>query len=134
MPKFLSAFAILLALVLAGCAGTQSLFGHSVSSEPETYPTPVFKVKPDIDYSGESPSCVIAAQRLADNVEVGMTLSEVQRLVGQPRWKIPGSWWWSKSFSKAGKPLVRFALQRGRDTTVITAIDTDTSRCETSES
>jgi len=55
-------------------------------------------VKPDIDYSGETPGCMVAAQRLVDNVEVGMTLKDVTRLVGKPRYKITGSWWWKKKY------------------------------------
>jgi len=119
---------IAFALLLTGCASVQSIVG-SADEEP-TFPTPVLMVKPDIDYSGETPGCMVAAQRLVDNVEVGMTLKDVTRLVGKPRYKITGSWWWSKSFSKSGKPRVRFDFQRGQDDTVITGIDTDTSGCE----
>jgi len=119
---------------LAGCASLESALGKSKDKTPDSFPKPVFLVKPEIDYSGEYPNCVVAGQRLADNVEVGMTLKDVTRLVGQPRWKIPGSWWWSKSFSKAGKPLVRFGIQKGQDDTVITGLDTSTDRCEPSES
>ncbi len=123
-----STLALVVAVLLSGCSSAQSLLESS--KEPERFPTPVIIVKPEIDYSGEYPSCSEAGKRLAENVEVGMTLKDATRLVGQAKWRIPGSWWWSKSFTKDGKPLVRFALQQGRDDTVITAIVTDTHRCE----
>jgi hypothetical protein len=126
----------LLALLLAGfslsgCATVETVLGSlSGHSKDETFPTPVLNVKPELDYSKEYPSCTVAGQRLAENVEVGMTLKDVVRLVGQPRLKVTGSWWWSKSFSQSGKPRVRFGLHRGRDDTIITAISTDVSRCD----
>ena len=122
-----------MSLALAGCGSLQSFAAPSTKKETESFPTPILTVKPELDYSSEYPSCIVAAQRLADNVEVGMSLKDVRRLVGQPRWMIPGSWWWSKSFSSAGKPRVRFGYERGRDHTAITAIDTDSSRCESDE-
>ena len=119
-----------MSLALAGCGSLTSFSAPSGKKETASFPTPILTVKPELDYSSEYPSCVVAAQRLADNVEVGMSLKDVRRLVGQPRWMIPGSWWWSKSFSSAGKPRVRFGYERGRDHTAITGIDTDSSRCE----
>ena len=115
--------------LLAGCATMESMLGNS-GNKTDEFPTPVVTVKPEIDFSAETPACTVAGQRLAENVEVGMTLKDVTRLVGKPKWKITGSWWWSKSFSKRGKPVVRFGLQRGRDDTIITGISTDTSGCE----
>jgi len=101
---------------------------------PPTAAVQLVNVKPEIDYSGESPDCFTAAQRLADNVQVGMTLGEVTRLVGQPKWRITGSWRWSKTFGGAGKPLVRFPFQQGRAHMVITKVVSDSSNCEPIES
>ena len=115
--------------LLAGCTTMESMLGKSGDSA-DKFPTPILTVKPEIDFSDETPLCTVAGQRLAEHVEVGMTLKDVTRLVGKPRWKITGSWWWSKSFTKKGKPVVRFGLQRGRDDTVITSISTDVSGCE----
>lgn len=115
--------------LLAGCTTMESMLGNS-GKKAEEFPTPVVTVKPEIDFSAETPACTVAGQRLAEHVEVGMTLKDVTRLVGKPKWKVTGSWWWSKSFTKKGKPVVRFGLQRGRDDTVITSISSDTSGCE----
>lgn len=117
--------------MLTGCATIESMLGKSADKDADEFPTPVLTIKPEIDFSAETPSCIVAGQRLAEHVEVGMTLKDVARLVGKPRWQITGSWWWSKSFSKKGKPQVRFGLQRGRDDTVITGVSSDTSRCDT---
>ena len=110
---------------------------EAVASPPAT-PQPatpqLVNVKPELDYSRESPDCITAAQRLADNVQVGMTLSEVTRLVGQPKLRVTGSWRWSKSFSRRGNPLVRFAFLPGRAHTVITGVVSDSSNCEPRES
>ena len=116
MTVKISTFAFIMAtafmsLALAGCGSLTSFSAPSSKKETESFPTPILNVKPEIDYSSEYPSCIVAAQRLADNVEVGMSLKDVRRLVGQPRWMIPGSWWWSKSFSNAGKPRVRFGYE-----------------------
>lgn len=121
---------IALLITLAGCANLEALMGGK-EQKFEPLDTPI--LKPEIDYAAEYPDCMTAGKRLAENIEIGMTLNEVTRLVGKPRWKVPGSWWWSKSFSKEGKPLVRFAFQKGREDTRVTAIETDTSRCEADE-
>ncbi len=109
--------------VIQGCA--------MQTTEPEA-PAPVVTaplVKPEIDYSSESPDCETAAQRLTDNVEVGMTLGDVRRLVGSPLYRLPTTWWWSRGLSKTGKPYVEFPLVIGEDNVKIAKIVTDSSGC-----
>ncbi len=98
-------------------------------SEPEPVAAPIAMVKPEIDYSSESPDCETAGQRLADNIEVGMTLGDVRRLVGKPVYRLPGSWWWSRGLSKTGKPNVQFDLVVSNDDVKVKKISTAVSGC-----
>ncbi|MEM7260155.1 MAG: hypothetical protein AAF404_22500 [Pseudomonadota bacterium] len=109
-------------LLLHGCAVTEP--------EVSTPPTPVATIKPDIDYSGTSPDCQTAGERIAANVIVGMPLSEVRRLVGKPAYRFPGSWWWSGSFDKAGRPYIQYdAVTGGSSDARVTEVSADTEKC-----
>ena len=99
------------------------------SSEPAATPEPMAMILPDIDYSSESPDCETAGQRLADNIEVGMTLGDVRRLVGKPVFRLPGSWWWSRGLSKTGKPFVEFDLVLSNDDVKVKKVSTSVSGC-----
>ncbi len=87
------------------------------------------KVKPELDYSNETPDCKTAALRIAENIEIGMTLSDVQRLVGKPKWKLPGSWWWSSSLSETGRPNIRYPIGPGTRDVVITGLSSEFGEC-----
>ena len=84
--------------------------------------------KPDLDYSSEVPDCRTAAQRIEDNVQIGMRLADVRRVVGRPKFVFPGSWWWTSGFSLGGLPNVRFAPGLSEDVPV-TGVSIDTSSC-----
>lgn len=86
-------------------------------------------VKPELDYSSDAPDCKMAAQRITDNLQVGMTLGEVKRLVGQPRVILPGSWYWTPGFNNEGYPAVRYPFGPAEDNVRITSFSADTSRC-----
>lgn len=86
-------------------------------------------VAPELDYSDETPDCVTAGQRIAAHIEVGMTLEDVRRLVGNPRWDLPGQWWWSASFSETGRPRIKFPFGRGLPDVKVTGVQADTDRC-----
>ncbi|OED44487.1 hypothetical protein AB833_01555 [Chromatiales bacterium (ex Bugula neritina AB1)] len=87
------------------------------------------KVKPELDYSKESPDCVTAGQRIADNLQVGMSQKDVLRLVGKPKFRLPGNWWWSFSFDKTGKPIVFFNPLGDVVNPDVVKIVSDTDRC-----
>lgn len=108
-----------------------SLLGacSKVSTETEIEAEPVSAIKPDIDYSTETPGCELAAQRLSENVEVGMTLAEVRRLVGQPRLILPGRWIWKSGFAFDGLPIVRYEFGPADDDVQITSFTSDSSSC-----
>lgn len=110
------------AALLCGCS-------HNFSKEEVEASIPAGTIKPDIDYSAESPDCETAAQRIAENIQVGMTLADVKRLVGKPRVVLPGSFWWTPGFSLSGKPTVRYAFGPAEDNVPVTAFSTDTSGC-----
>jgi len=71
-------------------------------------PAPISTIMPEVDHSGDAPDCETAAQRIADNVAVGIPMREVQRLVGKPAYKLPGYWLWSDGFNRSGKPFVMY--------------------------
>jgi hypothetical protein len=86
-------------------------------------------IKPEIDYSSETPDCETAGKRLAENIEVGMTLGDARRLVGKPTFRLPTTWWWSRGISKTGKPYIEFPLVLSDDDVKITNVVTDVSGC-----
>ena len=86
-------------------------------------------IKPEIDYSSETPDCETAGTRLAEYIDVGMTLGDVRRLVGSPTFRLPTTWWWSRGFSKTGKPYIEFPLVTGNDDIKITNVVSDISGC-----
>lgn len=116
----------LVTLTLMSCSTVQEFIG---AIDDDATAIPAVKVKPDLDYSEELPDCVTAGERLAENIQVGMTLDEVIRLVGKPRYKLPGSWWWSASFSEKGVPVVKFRIGAGIGTKPITSFLADTEDC-----
>ena len=85
-------------------------------------------IDPNLDYSSEVPDCKTAAQRIADNVQVGMILADVKRVVGRPKFVFPGTWWWTEGFSVTGRPNVRFS-PGGNDDVPITSFSTESSGC-----
>ena len=95
-------------IVLSGCTFTFGQETDAVAKQSDTIP--VGTVKPDIDYSSEAPGCEVAAQRIADNLQIGMQLEDVTRLVGQPRLILPGVWLWTRAVSSSGRPKVRFVI------------------------
>lgn len=86
-------------------------------------------IKPELDFSDEKPDCTTAGARLAEHIEIGMTLDDVIRLVGKPSLKLPGFWWWSGTVSKEGRPMVKFPIGRSQGDVVITELRSDTSSC-----
>jgi len=88
----------------------------------------VASIDHSLDYSGEVPDCKTAAQRIADNVQIGMRLAEVRRVVGRPKIVFPGSWWWSEGFSLGGRPNVRFSPGLSEDVEV-SAVSIESSSC-----
>lgn len=98
-----------------------------VSSEDN--PVEVGKLKPEIDYSNESPGCELAADRLSENVQVGMTLGEVRRLVGKPRVILPGRWFWTRGIGFGGRPMVSYGFGPADSSVRITAFSTDIFGC-----
>lgn len=110
------------AIVASGCTYTFSE-GEQIES------IPVGSIKPDLDFSADAPDCVTAAQRIEDNLQIGMTLADVRRLVGPPRVVLPGSWWWTAGFGNEGLPNVRYAFGPGDDDVQISSVSTDSSSC-----
>jgi len=100
------------------------------SSQDETKPIQAGTAKPELDYSSESPGCKVAAQRIADNIQVGMTLADVRRLVGKPRTVIPGSWTWTRSLSFGDSvPGVKYGIISTGSDAEITSFTSDSSGC-----
>jgi len=99
--------------------------------QPTPAPVPVPTYKPEIDHSKESPDCVTAGQRIEEHIKVGMTLREVRRLVGNPRYQIPGSWWWSNTFSlkKTARPTVTFRPAPVNDDLKVLSFTANISGC-----
>ncbi len=116
----------LLAVFIAGC--TFSL-PDSLPEREKVESLPVGEISPEIDYSAESPDCVTAAQRIEDSVVIGMALSDVRRLVGQPKTVLPGSWWWTSGFSIGGRPVVRFGFSGVEHGSVVSSFSIDRSDC-----
>jgi len=118
---------LLLSAVIATSMACTAI--NTTKPEPEPIPAPTYK--PEIDYSGESPDCETAGQRIKKHVKVGMTLREVRRLVGNPRYKIPGSWWWSNSFSlkKSARPTVTFPPAPADDDLKVLSFTASTTGC-----
>ena len=85
-------------------------------------------IDPNLDYSDEVPDCKTAAQRIADNVQIGMRLADVRRVVGRPKFVFPGTWWWTEGFSTGGRPHVRFSPGISEDVP-ISSVSTETSGC-----
>ena len=88
----------------------------------------VATIDPSLDYSGEVPDCKTAAQRIADNVQIGMRLADVRRVVGRPKIVFPGSWWWSDGFSLGGRPNVRFSPGVS-EAVEVSAVSIESSSC-----
>jgi len=111
-------------IALTACTAT-------TTTKPEPEPVPLPTYKPEIDHSKESPDCVTAGQRIEEHVKVGMTLREVRRLVGNPRYLIPGSWWWSDSFSleKSARPTVTFPPAPADDNLKVLSFTANTGGC-----
>lgn len=124
--KYKPALIALVALPLISCSTAREFIG--ATDDAVVIPV-VAKVKPELDFSAELPGCVTAGERLAENIQVGMTLNEVLRLVGRPKFKLPGSWWWSSSFSENGIPVVKFQLGPGSGSTPVTSFLSDTENC-----
>ena len=122
-----------LKFVLASLALTSlvacSTLSDIVGELDEVADPPEVKVKPELDYSGETPDCKTAGKRLAENIEVGMALDEVIRLVGKPSFRLPGSWWWSAKFSEAGVPVVKFQFGAGVGTKPVNSFVSDIDKC-----
>lgn len=116
----------LLALSVMSCTSARDMIG---AVDQVAITDPATRVSPELDYSDESPDCLTAANRLAENVEVGMPLDEVIRLVGKPRYKLPGSWWWGAAFSEKGVPVVKFQLGPGVGTKPVTSFLSETESC-----
>lgn len=116
----------LIGSVLAGCTFN---FQPKDATAEETKIIPVGSISPELDYSSESPGCEVAAQRIADNIQLGMAQKDVRRLVGQPRLVLPGTWYWSRGFSKEGLPLVRFKTSRADNTITVVSISAESSAC-----
>lgn len=121
--EFRSVVMVVALTPMAGCTYTFS------DSEKVVASIPVGTVKPELDYSNDQPDCETTAQRIADNVQVGMTLADVRRLVGSPRVILPGSWWWTEGFSTKGRPHVRYPFGPSGDDVPVTSVSTDTSNC-----
>ncbi len=114
---------VLSVILVAGCTFT-------LPTDEGVEVVPFNTIKPELDYSAESPDCELAAQRIKDNLVVGMTLADVKRLVGQPRLIMPGSWWWTAGFSKStGKPRVSYPLGPSADDVPITSFRSNTDGC-----
>ena len=90
-------------------------------------------IRPDLDYSGEIPDCITAGERLAEYIQVGMTLGDVKRLVGRPFYQTPSSWSWSNNFVEKGLPKVRFPLGVAHDGAKVNSLHVETFNCGTSE-
>jgi len=122
-----------IAVILSGC--TFTIGGDPVEKEvatdtDETKPIQAGTAKPELDYSSESPGCKVAAQRIADNIQVGMTLADVRRLVGKPRTVIPGSWTWTRSLSFGDSvPGVKYGIISTGSDAEITSFTSDSSGC-----
>ena len=119
---------LLILLFLTSCAGKTVSTGTDAGQEKAGKPA-VARVKPAIDYSKDSPDCKTAGQRIAENIEVGMRQKDVVRLVGKPQWNLPGSWWWSASFDKSGKPTVLFNVLDDPANPRVSNFISDTSGC-----
>lgn len=120
--EFRTVVLIVAVTVMAGCT-------YTFSGQEEIAPIPVGTVKPELDYSSDAPDCETTAQRIEDNVQLGMTLADVRRLVGPPRVILPGTWWWTEGFSKDGLPHVRYPFGPSGDDVIVTSVSTDTSNC-----
>ena len=118
------------AVVAALVLGTACTYQFKAEEEP-VVALPIGKIKPEIDYSNESPGCELAAERISAHVEVGMALVDVRRLVGQPQVILPSRWLWTKGFTVDGRPMVSHKGGPGDETAPITAFSTDTSACQT---
>ncbi len=125
-PMRIVAPIILIVSVLAGCTFQ---FEPKDATVEETKIIPLGSVSPELDHSSESPVCEVAAQRIADNIQIGMAQKDVRRLVGQPRLVLPGTWYWSRGFSKEGLPLVRFKTSRADNTVTVASFSVDSSAC-----
>ena len=90
-------------------------------------------IRPDLDFSGEIPDCITAGERLAEYIQVGMTLGDVKRLVGRPFYESPGSWRWSNNFVKDGLPKVSYRLGVAHDGAKVSSLQVETFNCDTSE-
>ena len=116
-------------LLISGCA----VFSNSEPVEPvepvQAGQLPASQLKPEIDHSGETPDCVTAGERLAEHIEVGMTLKDVTRLVGQPFYQLPGSWRWSNTFGSSGIPTVRFLIGAAHPDSKVTSVVTENFNC-----
>ncbi len=108
-------------LALGACAQS--------AKKAESNTIPFGTVKPEIDFSRETPGCELAAERIADNIQVGMTLADVRRLVGQPRVIVPGRWIWSPGFASDGRPMVRYKFGPADNDVPISAFSTDSFGC-----
>lgn len=108
-------------LQLMGCVGLE------LKEKKATIP--VGQIKPEVDFSAETPDCITAGERIAANLQEGMALGDVIRLVGKPGWKLPGSWWWTQSFDNVGKPFVKFDLGARSMDTAVKSFSADTSDC-----
>jgi len=96
--------------------------------EDESSAILVASIDPNLDYSGEVPDCRTAAQRIEDNVQIGMSLADVRRVVGRPRVVFPGSWWWSDGLSLGGRPSVRFTPGLSENVAV-SSVSIESSSC-----
>lgn len=127
--NFKSVLFALVTLPLASCTTTFGELADDLGLQETVAETPAVKVKPELDYSAESPDCATAAARLAENIQVGMALSEVQRLVGKPKFKVPGSWWYASSFSKGGVPVVKFQFGSSIGTKPVKSFSAESDNC-----
>ncbi len=132
MKYFQRAFFLISTMGLSTMVGLSSGCSYTFSAADKIEVVPVSALKPEIDYSAESPDCITAAQRIEEHLVVGMTLADVKRLVGKPRLILPGAWRWTASFSKDGKgdkPIVRYAFGPGADDVPITSFGFDSRGC-----
>lgn len=111
--------------VLSACTFNIGKDKDDASVEERKEVIPVGTVKPEIDFSSEIPSCEVAAQRIGDNLLVGMMAADVRRLVGKPRVIFPGIWLWTSSFSFEGRPAVRFGLSSSE----VSSFSADSNEC-----
>jgi len=116
-------------IVLFLALGIASACTIKIPERDQAVVIPEGTIKPELDFSEESPDCATAAKRIEENVVVGMTLADVRRVVGEPRLVLPGVWTWNSDFSRKGRPAVRFALGSGFDDEPVSSFSFESSGC-----